>query len=127
MFLRIFFLGWPFVDGTCWVSIGEKSRMMLKDLGNVAGLYDVTGQSGYPRSIINVEQIMDAPPSDDDIRTLVESARGEALIDRRRQNILCYLWFPFFWPGEPLDVPAHGLLSRVMGVASRSLRSRSQC
>ena len=43
------------------MSIGEKSRMMLKDLGNVAGLYDVTGQSGYPGSIINVEQIMDAP------------------------------------------------------------------
>ena len=30
------------------------------------------------------------------------------------------LQFPFFWPGERLGVPAIGLRSRVMGVASRS-------
>ena len=49
-------------------------KLILEDLGNVAGLYDVTGQSDYPRSVVNLEQIMDAW-SDDDIRTLVLSAR----------------------------------------------------
>ena len=49
---------------------GDKSRMNLKDLGNIAWLYDVTGQYGFPRNAIDLEQIMDAL-SDDDIRTLV--------------------------------------------------------
>ena len=53
-------LGWPVGDGTCWVSIGGDSRFMLEDLGNVAGLFDVTGQSSYPRSVFNLEQIVDA-------------------------------------------------------------------
>ena len=33
----------------------------------------------------------------------------------------CELSFSIFWRGERLDVPALGLLSSVMGVASRSL------
>ena len=84
------FLGCPVGDGTCWVSIGEKSRMSLEDLGYVAGLYDVTGQSCHPRNVVDLEQIRDAP-SDDDIRTLVESARDEPLIERRRRNDLMCL------------------------------------
>ena len=39
--------------------------------------YDVTGLSD--REVVNLEQIMDAP-SDEHVRTLVEFARGEALI-----------------------------------------------
>ena len=67
-------LVWPVGDGTCWVSIGVKSKMTLQDLGNIDGLYDVIGQSGCPRNVVNLEQIWDAP-SDDDIWTLVVSAR----------------------------------------------------
>ena len=48
----------------------------LEDLGIVAGLFDVTGQSDYPRSVVNLEQIMDAR-SDEDVRNLVESARDD--------------------------------------------------
>ena len=51
------------------MSIGGGSE----DLGNVAGLFDVTGQSDYPRSVVNLEQVMDAPS--DDIRTLVDARR----------------------------------------------------
>ena len=75
-------LGWPVGDGTCWVSIGGRSRFILQDLGNVAGLFDVTGQSDYPRSVVNLEQIMDARRNED-VRSLVESAREEALMERR--------------------------------------------
>ena len=101
-------------DGTCWVSIGGQC-------GNLAGLYDVTKQSDYPRNVVNLEQIMDAP-SDDDIRTLVKSAHDEALMARRRRNLLVNRQPSFFisWSGERLDVPASGLLSGVMGVASRN-------
>ena len=61
-------------------------------------------------------------PSDVDIRSLVESARGEGVIKRRRRNLVvsCEPAFSIYWPGERLDVPALGLLSCVMGVASRS-------
>ena len=54
--------------------------------------------------------------SDEDVRTLAESARDEALMERRRRNL------SFFnsWTGERLDLLAHGLLSRVMGISSRS-------
>ena len=48
-------LGRPVGDWTCWVSIGGDSRLILEDLGNVSGLYDITEQSGYPRSVVNVE------------------------------------------------------------------------
>ena len=61
------------------------------------------------------------PPSDDDIWTLVESARDEALIEHRRRNplVICVnLRFPFLaLAGERLEVPALGLLSLVMGIA----------
>ena len=50
---------------------------------------DVTKQSDYPRNVVNLEQIMEAP-SNDDIRTLVESARDEALVERRHQNIVVH-------------------------------------
>ena len=44
-------LGWPVGDGTCWVGIGGDSRFHLEDLPNVGGLFDVTGQSDYPRGV----------------------------------------------------------------------------
>ena len=54
-------LGWPVGDGTCWVSIGDVSMFLLEDLSIVAGLFDVTGQSDYLRSVVDLEQNMDAP------------------------------------------------------------------
>ena len=59
----------------------------LEDSGNVAGLHDVTRQSDYPRSVLNLEQIMDAP-SKEDVRSLIVSASEEALMERRRQNLV---------------------------------------
>ena len=53
----------------------------MKDLGSIAGLYEVTGQSGYPRNVVKLEQIMEAP-SAENTRTLVQSSRDEALIER---------------------------------------------
>ena len=69
-------LGWPVGRGTCWVSVGGDSRFVLKDLGSVAGLFDVTGQSDCPRNVVNLEQIMDAP-CEEDVRFLIES-RGRS-------------------------------------------------
>ena len=83
--------------------------LFLEDLGNVAGLCDATGQSDYPRSLVNLEQITDAP-SDEDVRTLVESARDQALMERRRRNLVfdrelsCFI----LAAGERLDLPARG-------------------
>ena len=89
------------------MSIGDNSRLILKGLGKVAGLYDVTGQSDHPRNVVNLEQIMDGP-SDDDIRTLVESARDEALIEHRRPNsvVNLELSISISWLRERLDVLA---------------------
>ena len=69
------------------MSVGGDSRLISEDLGNVAGMFDVTGESDYPRSVFHLEQIMHAP-SDEDVRTLVESARDEALTERRRRNLV---------------------------------------
>ena len=62
---------------------------------------------------------MDAS-SDDNIRTLVESARDEALSDHRRRDLVadCEPSGSISSPDERFDVPALGLLSRVVGVAS---------
>ena len=100
------------------VSIGDKSRMNLKDLGCVVGFYDVDGQSGYPRNVVTLEQIMDAP-SDDDIRTVVESARDEALSEDRRRDLVadCELWGFISSLDERLDVPAHALWVSHLGLA----------
>ena len=99
------------------MSIGGGSRLFLGDLGGVAGLYDVMGQSDYPRNVVNQEQIM-AAPSYEDVRTIVESARDEALMERHRRNLAVNREPSFFlsWTGEQLEMPACGLLSRVMGV-----------
>ena len=59
--------------------------MILEGLSQVVGLYDVTVQSDYHRNTVKLEQIMDSP-SDDDILTLVESAGGESLMQRRRRT-----------------------------------------
>ena len=73
------------------------------------------------RNVVNLEQITDAP-SKDEVPSLIESAREEALMERRRQNLVVNREPSFYtcWTGERLDVPTRGLLSRVMGVASRS-------
>ena len=57
-----------------------------------------------------------------DVRTLVESARGEALMERRHPNLVVNREPSLFlsWTGEQPDMPTRGLLSRVMGVATRS-------
>ena len=79
----------------------------------MAGLRDVTVESNYPRNVVKLEQIVDAP-SGYDIRALVESARGEALMDRRRLNLVVhrktFVLFSISWTGERLDVLARGLL-----------------
>ena len=50
-------------------------------------MYEVMGQSDYPRNVVNLELVVDAP-SDEDVRTLVESARDEALMERRRHSLV---------------------------------------
>ena len=58
----------------------------------------------------------------DDIWMLVESVRGESLVERRCLNLVVNREPSFFttWTVDGLDVLARGLLSRVMGVAPRS-------
>ena len=79
--------------------------MILKDLGDVAGLLDVTGQLDCPRSVIDLEQIMGAP-SDEDVQALVASASDEALVERRRRNFAADRDPPSFlsWTGWRLDL-----------------------
>ena len=62
--------------------------MILEDLGSVAVLYDVTNLSDSPGSVVNLEQIMDAV-IDEEVPTLVESACGEALMERRNLVVNC--------------------------------------
>ena len=50
-----------------FLSSGGGSKLILEDLGGAAGLYEVTGLADYPRSVVNLKQIMDAP-SDEDVR-----------------------------------------------------------
>ena len=44
-------LGWLVGEEICSVSIGGDSRLILEDLGHVAGLYEVMVQSDYPRNV----------------------------------------------------------------------------
>ena len=70
------------------MSIGGDSNFDLGGfLGNVAGLLHVTEQSDYPRSVVNLEQIMGGP-SDEDVRTLVERVRDKPLMEGRRRNLV---------------------------------------
>ena len=114
-------LGWPVGNGTCWVSIRGGSRFILEDLGSAVGLFDVTEQSDNSRSVVNLQQIMSAP-SQEDVRSLVEAARDEALMDVVAGILWSIVNFRFFisWTGERLDLPPRGLLSRDMGDTSRS-------
>ena len=84
--IRCWLVG-PLVMGRVGRALAVISKFILKDMGNAAGLSDVTGQSEHPRSVVHLEQIMDAP-SDEDVRSLVESARDEALMERRRRNLV---------------------------------------
>ena len=78
--------------------IGGHSRLILEDLGKVDGLHGFTVHSDYPRNVVKSEQIMGAP-SDDDIRTLVESARCEALMESRRLDLVVNREPSFSFPG----------------------------
>ena len=79
------------------------SRLMLEDLGKVAGVYDATLQLGYPRNVVKLEQIMDAPCHDDDIWMLVESVRGESLMVRRCLNLVSIVNFRCSSCGAMID------------------------
>ena len=68
---------------------------LLEDFGNLSGLFDVTGQADYPRS---KEQITDAP-SKEAVRSLIVSVRVEALVERRRQNLVVDRVPSSFFPG----------------------------
>ena len=68
---------------------------------------------------------MDAP-SDEDVLTLVQFARGEGLVERRRRNLVVSREpsFSLSWIGENnWTLATRGLLSRVMGFATRSRRA----
>ena len=56
--------------------------------------------SDYPRSVFDA-------PSDEDVRTLVESARDQTLMERRRQNLVLDRELSFFtsWTRERLAFP----------------------
>ena len=76
-----------------------------------------------------MEYIMDAPCYDD-IWMLVESARGESLMVRRCLTLVGQIvnhHCSFFWNGERLDVPARGLVSRVMVIASPIFGASLEC
>ena len=99
-------------------------------LGSAAGLHDVTGLDDHPRSVVNSEQFMDVP-SDEDVLTLVESARGEALMERRRRNLVVSREPSFFlsWAGSPTPVDcSRGSWVSQLGAAllSDPLRLRSR-
>ena len=109
------------------MSIGNDSRFILKDVGRVAGLFDVTGRSDYPRSVAYLEQTTNAP-SGEDARTLVGSACDEALMERRLRNLVVDRELSFFsFPGLVNDstclcvdcsrepwVSHHGVVSLVL-------------
>ena len=80
-----------------------------------------TGEADYSRSVANLKRIVDAPNDDDD----VGSACGGALLERRGRNLMTSREpsLSTSWTGDRLEVTAHELLSRVMGVASRSRRA----
>ena len=67
--------------------IGGDSSLILEELGNVAGLSDLTGQPDHLRKVVNQEQMMDAP-SDEDVQTLVESALSPAEVSLEREAAL---------------------------------------
>ena len=94
------------------MSIGGDSGLIVKDVGNAGGWCDVTGQANRPRTVVNLEQIKV-------IRPLVESVCVEAVLDRRRRNLVVSRdpSFSSSWIGERLDVIVRVLLSRVAGVA----------
>ena len=76
-------------------------------------------RSDHPRNVVNLNQTMDAP-NDDDMRTFVGSARDGTLLERRRRNLMTSreASFSTSCTGERLNVTAHELLSRGMGVLS---------
>ena len=71
-----------------------------------------------PSSFPLTEDHRDETAIDEDVGTLVESARDEALMERRRWNLVVDNEPSFFVSrtGERLDMLARGLLSRVLGV-----------
>ena len=86
------------------------------------------GSQTIPRNVVNLKRTMDAP-SGDYMRTFVGSACDGLLLERRRRNWMTSRGpcFSIFWSGERLDMAALELLSRVMGVASRSRSAALSC
>ena len=78
------------------------SRLILEDMGSIAGLSEVTAQPGSSLNVVNLEQIMHSP-SDEDIRTLVESSCDETMIERRRRNLVSTVNLCFPFPGLAND------------------------
>ena len=87
----------------------------------MGGLFDVTAQSYCPRSVVHLEQITDAS-SKEDVLSLIETAREEAHVQRRRRSLLVDCEPSSFnsWTCERLDLPARGLLSRIICISPRS-------
>ena len=83
----------PVGDGTSWLSIGGDSRFILGDLGNVGPLFDVTGQSDCPRTVLNMEQIMDAPGKEDVLSSIeLERRRLNLVVDREPSSSNSWVW-----------------------------------
>ena len=93
----------------------------MDELGSVAVGYDDTGQSDYPRNVVNLKQTIDAP-NGDKMRTFVGLSSDGALLVRRRRNLMtsCEPSFSISSTGERLDVTAHELLTRVRCRISKS-------
>ena len=59
--------------------IGGDSSLILEELGNVAGLSDLTGQPDYLRNVENQEQMMEA---------LMERRRHNLVVDREPSSFI---------------------------------------
>ena len=103
------------------MSIGGDSRLILEDLCSLAAMYDVAGLDAYPRSVVNLEPIVDAP-SDEDVRGLVGSGREEAVMERRRRNLVVNRGPSFSSLGLIINWTClpRGLLSRATEAATRA-------
>ena len=111
----------PLVADRVWKASVERTTVAADELGSGPVAYDYTGQSDYPRNVVNLKQTMDAPSGDFSV-SFVGSACGGTLLERRRRNWMTSRGpsFSMSWTGERLDVTARELLSLAMGVASRS-------
>ena len=73
--------------GSSWEGLRGHARLVLDELGSVACGYNDTWQSDCPRSVVNLNQTVDAP-SADNMWTFVGSARDGALLERGRRSLM---------------------------------------